>query len=101
MHDPQHLVSMLDALPTAVTSVDLHGKLLFVNQAAARRFSRGREGVIGTSIYEHFPTVATVLRERIRQTVSRGTAQRFETALDASDGAEQIFESTYFLRIPT
>ncbi|MCA9520413.1 MAG: PAS domain-containing protein [Myxococcales bacterium] len=90
------LTAALDSLTIQVATVDPEdGRILFLNEAAARSLSGSREELIGTSIYEHFPDRVSAGRERLRQTLARRTVQHFESLHVLPDGRERHFESSY------
>jgi PAS domain S-box-containing protein len=95
--NPEKLpTAILDSFGFVVTCVDPEGTILFVNRLAARNLSGTRDTLIGTSLYDYFPEQAAATRERIRQTVTRRTEQRFEAVVTLPDGTERNFDSVYY-----
>ncbi|MCK8519553.1 PAS domain-containing protein [Methanoculleus sp. 7T] len=71
--------ALLNAPTDTIALLDTAGRLLDVNDAVIRRFSRSREELIGMNISEVFPpTVTEVHAARLRKVAESGAPVRFE-----------------------
>lgn len=60
--------ALLDASPDVVALIDTNGRLLDLNEAAARRFHRSRDALVGLPMWEVFPQeLADQRMEQVRE----------------------------------
>jgi two-component system cell cycle sensor histidine kinase/response regulator CckA len=84
--------TLLNATHDLVMMIDPDGLLMDLNEAAARSIRKGRDQLIGTNIFSHFPPeVAQCRRAQLRECVATG---RVMQTLDERDG-KAFDTSTY------
>jgi diguanylate cyclase (GGDEF)-like protein/PAS domain S-box-containing protein len=81
----QRYVGLINALPDAVTLLDLHGRILEANDAACRSFRRSREEMLTLSVRDLNPHLQTDRLAQIAQ-VPVGESFSVETINVRSDG---------------
>ncbi len=64
---------LIDATPESALLIDAKGKVLVINEMAAQRLGKSKEGIIGRSTYDYLPPeVAQHRSEKLQQVLATG-----------------------------
>jgi PAS domain S-box-containing protein len=73
----ESLMALVDAIPETACLLAPTGKVIQCNEEAARRFGTTQEELLGSCLYDFFPTEMAHRRQRIQAAVRTGQRQRF------------------------
>ena len=64
---------LIDAIPESALLIDAKGNVLVINEVAAQRLGKSKEGIIGRSAYDYLsPGVAQHRSEKVKQALATG-----------------------------
>ncbi|SDI91349.1 PAS domain S-box-containing protein [Frankineae bacterium MT45] len=79
--DQLRAAELLESMPASFVSVDREWRLTFLNAEAERIGGARRDGILGRSLWEIFPTaLATAYETNLRQVMESGEPATFEAA---------------------
>jgi PAS domain S-box-containing protein len=90
--------SLIDNLKNPLTVFDLKGTILLINKAGAKNLGTTPEQVMGRSLYDFFPVMATTFLERARKVKKTGKWREFEDEIKLPSGNRWFYSINQPLR---
>lgn len=78
--------NIIQSLDSGLLTIDLNGKINFMNRTAEKILMRDRESLMNASIYDFFPKIGEVIERVIGGPESPPDYQRYETFFASTDG---------------
>jgi two-component system, NtrC family, sensor histidine kinase PilS len=83
---------VIQSLDAGLLTIDLHGKINFLNRTAEKMLNRGGEELRNVSIYDLFPEINELMEEiKMKPSDPLSDYQRYETVFSNHDGRRVYF----------